>query len=71
MSERSVCRVAIIRDQGSNGDREMAAAFYRAGFQTWDIHMYDGNKDGDGDGDGGGDGNHSVVATGVICWTRK
>ncbi|QHG92346.1 phosphoribosylformylglycinamidine synthase [Coxiella endosymbiont of Amblyomma sculptum] len=34
-------RVAILREQGSNGHREMAAAFYFAGFNSVDIHMSD------------------------------
>lgn len=34
-------RVAILREEGTNGDREMAAAFYMAGFDTWDITMTD------------------------------
>lgn len=34
-------RVAIIREEGSNGDREMASAFYLAGFDVWDVTMYD------------------------------
>ncbi len=34
-------RVAILRDEGSNSDREMAAAFYAAGFEPWDITMTD------------------------------
>ena len=38
---RSKYRVAIIRDEGSNGDREMTSAFYAAGFEPWDIHMRD------------------------------
>ena len=29
--------VAILRDEGTTGDREMAAAFYTAGFQPWDV----------------------------------
>ncbi len=33
--------VAIIREEGSNGDREMAAAFNLAGFRVWDITMTD------------------------------
>jgi len=33
--------VAILREEGSNGDREMAAAFYCAGFDPWDITMTD------------------------------
>jgi len=34
-------RVAIVRQEGSNGDREMAASFYLAGFEVWDVHMSD------------------------------
>ena len=34
-------KVAIIREEGSNGDREMASAFYKAGFEVWDITMTD------------------------------
>jgi phosphoribosylformylglycinamidine synthase len=34
-------RVAIIREKGSNGDKEMAAAFYSAGFEPWDVTMTD------------------------------
>lgn len=34
-------RVAIIREEGSNGDREMTAAFMAAGFEAWDITMTD------------------------------
>ncbi|PVD34343.1 hypothetical protein C0Q70_05614 [Pomacea canaliculata] len=34
-------RVAIIREEGSNGDREMAAAFTFAGFEAWDVNMQD------------------------------
>ncbi len=34
-------KVAIIREEGSNGDREMASAFHLAGFETWDITMTD------------------------------
>lgn len=34
-------KVAIIRDEGSNGDREMASAFYMAGFEPWDVTMTD------------------------------
>ncbi len=33
--------VAILREEGSNGDREMASAFYMAGFKSWDITMTD------------------------------
>jgi len=34
-------KVAIIREEGSNGDREMASAFYMAGFDVYDICMND------------------------------
>eukprot|EP01127_Copromyxa_protea_P020281 TRINITY_DN675_c0_g1_i1.p1 TRINITY_DN675_c0_g1~~TRINITY_DN675_c0_g1_i1.p1 ORF type:complete len:1177 (-),score=273.79 TRINITY_DN675_c0_g1_i1:121-3651(-) len=37
-------KVAIIREEGSNGDREMASAFFLAGFQPWDVHMSDLTK---------------------------
>lgn len=33
--------VAILREEGSNGDREMAAAFYQAGFSVYDITTND------------------------------
>jgi phosphoribosylformylglycinamidine synthase len=33
--------VAILREEGSNGDREMAATFLDAGFEPWDIAMSD------------------------------
>jgi len=34
-------RIAILREQGVNGQIEMAAAFDRAGFETIDVHMSD------------------------------
>jgi phosphoribosylformylglycinamidine synthase len=34
-------KVAILRDEGSNSDREMTSAFYSAGFEPWDICMND------------------------------
>lgn len=34
-------KVAILRDEGSNSDREMTSAFYSAGFEPWDITMTD------------------------------
>lgn len=33
--------IAILREQGVNGEVEMAAAFTRAGFKTIDVHMTD------------------------------
>ena len=41
LTEKNKPRVAIIREEGSNGDREMASAFHLAGFETWDIKMSD------------------------------
>jgi phosphoribosylformylglycinamidine synthase len=34
-------RIAILREQGVNGQIEMAAAFHRAGFECVDVHMSD------------------------------
>jgi phosphoribosylformylglycinamidine synthase len=34
-------RLAVLREEGSNGDREMAAAFFSAGFDVYDITMSD------------------------------
>ncbi|HEY4696302.1 MAG TPA: phosphoribosylformylglycinamidine synthase [Candidatus Hydromicrobium sp.] len=34
-------KVAIIREEGSNGDREMTSAFFSAGFEPWDVTMTD------------------------------
>lgn len=34
-------KIAILREEGSNGDREMAAAFYNVGFEPWDVCMQD------------------------------
>lgn len=34
-------RVAVLREQGVNGQYEMAAAFTRAGFEAIDVHMSD------------------------------
>ncbi len=34
-------KVAILRDEGSNSDREMTSAFYAAGFEPWDVCMND------------------------------
>ncbi|MDX1497078.1 MAG: phosphoribosylformylglycinamidine synthase, partial [Salinisphaeraceae bacterium] len=34
-------RVAILREQGVNGQIEMAWAFHRAGFESVDVHMQD------------------------------
>jgi phosphoribosylformylglycinamidine synthase len=34
-------RIAVLREQGVNGQVEMAAAFHRAGFEAVDVHMSD------------------------------
>ena len=34
-------KVAVLREQGVNGQQEMAAAFDRAGFEAHDVHMSD------------------------------
>ncbi|MBL4772579.1 MAG: phosphoribosylformylglycinamidine synthase subunit PurQ, partial [Alcanivoracaceae bacterium] len=34
-------KVAILREQGVNGQKEMAMAFHKAGFESYDIHMQD------------------------------
>lgn len=33
--------VAVIREEGTNGDREMAAPLMLAGFEVWDVAMQD------------------------------
>jgi len=39
--KESGVRAAIIRDKGTNGEREMAYALYLAGFDVKDVHMTD------------------------------
>ncbi|MBF0802980.1 MULTISPECIES: phosphoribosylformylglycinamidine synthase [unclassified Neisseria] len=34
-------KIAVLREQGVNGQMEMAAAFTRAGFDAYDVHMSD------------------------------
>ncbi len=41
LDRRSKPPVAILREEGSNGDREMASAFHAAGFESWDVTMSD------------------------------
>ena len=41
LASASKYRVAIIREEGSNGDCEMAAAMYAAGLEPWDVHVRD------------------------------
>ena len=61
-------RVAILRQEGTNGDREMAAAFYLAGMDPWDVCMSDllaavrDNSDNDGNSSGSSSGSSSHAA---------
>lgn len=41
MDLKSKPKVAVIREEGSNGDREMSAMVYAAGFEPWDVTMSD------------------------------
>ncbi|KAI9910562.1 hypothetical protein PsorP6_011030 [Peronosclerospora sorghi] len=41
LSTRGRHRVAVLREEGSNGEREMLAAFHHAGFEVWDVTMSD------------------------------
>jgi phosphoribosylformylglycinamidine synthase len=41
LKAKSKPEVAILREEGSNGDREMTSAFYQAGFSPWDVTMND------------------------------
>jgi phosphoribosylformylglycinamidine synthase len=41
LASESKHRVAILREEGSNSDREMASAFFAAGFEPWDVTMTD------------------------------
>jgi phosphoribosylformylglycinamidine synthase len=34
-------KVAVVREEGTNSDREMGSAFHLAGFEVWDISMSD------------------------------
>lgn len=33
--------MAVIREEGSNGDREMSASLLHVGFEVWDVNMQD------------------------------
>ncbi len=41
LADKNKPKIAIIREEGSNGDREMASAFHTAGFEAWDVKMSD------------------------------
>jgi phosphoribosylformylglycinamidine synthase len=41
LNSKNKPKIAILREAGTNGAREMAGAFYNAGFETWDVTMAD------------------------------
>jgi phosphoribosylformylglycinamidine synthase len=41
LQQKDKPKVAILRDEGSNSDREMTSAFFSAGFEPWDVCMTD------------------------------
>jgi phosphoribosylformylglycinamidine synthase len=41
MKQKDKIKVAVVREEGSNGDREMISSFYLAGFEPWDVTMTD------------------------------
>jgi len=41
LRKRAKPAVAVIREEGSNSDREMSSAFHMAGFEAWDVTMTD------------------------------
>lgn len=41
MEQESKPKVAVLREEGSNGDREMLSAFIAAGFEAWDVTVSD------------------------------
>jgi len=41
LDSKDKVKVAVIREEGSNGDREMSSALHMAGFEVWDVTMND------------------------------
>lgn len=41
LARKSRPKVAVVREEGSNSDRELSAAFHLAGFEVWDVTMSD------------------------------
>jgi phosphoribosylformylglycinamidine synthase len=41
LADKDKPKIAILREEGTNGDREMASAFHLAGFETWDVSVAD------------------------------
>lgn len=39
LSVDSKTKVAMIREVGNNGDREISTTLYAAGFEPWDVMM--------------------------------
>lgn len=33
--------MAVLREEGTNGDREMASSLFMAGFEVWDVTTQD------------------------------
>ena len=40
-TDEAIPKVAVIREEGSNGDREMIASLMMVGFEVWDVNMQD------------------------------
>lgn len=40
-TDKDIPKVAVIREEGSNGDREMIASLVMVGFEVWDVNMQD------------------------------
>ena len=41
LADRDQPKIAILREEGTNGDREMTSAFHLAGFEAWDVSVAD------------------------------
>ena len=41
MEQTDKVKVCILREEGTNGDREMGAAIHAAGMEPWDVTMSD------------------------------
>ena len=39
--KRPKAKVCVLREEGSNGDREMLSAFHEAGLEAWDVNTHD------------------------------
>ena len=61
-------KIAILREQGVNGQVEMAAAFDRAGFDAVDVHMSDLLAGRAGPGRVQGPGRRAAASRTATCW---